>query len=98
MLQFVTEKISVWERLKAESRPIYLYGMGDGAGHIQSLIVMAVLFMVGIITYLLGLLADVIASNRKILEDVQYHVRRAEYDIYEMKTKQEKEEGVKDAE
>ena len=31
MLQFVTEKISVWERLKAESRPIYLYGMGDGA-------------------------------------------------------------------
>ncbi len=72
--------------------------MGEGAGHIQSLIVMAVLFMVGIITYLLGLLADVIASNRKILEDVQYHVRRAEYDIYEMKTKQEKEEGVKDAE
>ncbi len=31
MLQFVTEKISVWERLKAETRPIYLYGMGDGA-------------------------------------------------------------------
>jgi FkbM family methyltransferase len=31
MLEFVTEKISVWERLQAESRPIYLYGMGDGA-------------------------------------------------------------------
>ena len=31
MLQFVTEKISVWDRLKAETRPIYLYGMGDGA-------------------------------------------------------------------
>ena len=31
MLQFVTEKISVWERLKAETRPIFLYGMGDGA-------------------------------------------------------------------
>ncbi|HBI85656.1 MAG TPA: FkbM family methyltransferase [Ruminococcus sp.] len=31
MLQFVTEKISVWERLQNETRPIYLYGMGDGA-------------------------------------------------------------------
>ncbi|MBQ3940043.1 MAG: FkbM family methyltransferase [Oscillospiraceae bacterium] len=31
MLEFVTEKISVWEKLKAETRPIYLYGMGDGA-------------------------------------------------------------------
>lgn len=59
--------------------------MGDGAGHVQSLIVMAVLFMIGIFSYLIGLLADVIASNRKILEDVQYHVRRAEYDIYELK-------------
>ncbi|MBR5968224.1 MAG: glycosyltransferase family 2 protein [Lachnospiraceae bacterium] len=63
--------------------------MGEGAGHIQSLIVMAVFFMVGIICYLLGLLADVIASNRKILEDVQYHVRRAEYDIYELKNGKE---------
>ena len=31
MLEFVTEKISVWERLQEETRPIYLYGMGDGA-------------------------------------------------------------------
>lgn len=31
MLEFVTEKTSVWERLQAETRPIYLYGMGDGA-------------------------------------------------------------------
>ncbi len=65
--------------------------MGDGAGHVQSLIVMAVLFMVGIFSYLIGLEADVMASKRKILEDVQYHVRRAEYDIYEMKNSQGKE-------
>jgi len=31
MIEFVTEKVSVWEHLKAETRPIYLYGMGDGA-------------------------------------------------------------------
>lgn len=66
-------------------RYLYFRSIGQGAGHVQSLIVMAVLFMIGITCYLIGLQADVIAANRKILEDVQYHVRRAEYDIYEMK-------------
>ena len=74
-------------------RYIVYKAMGDGAGHVQSLIVMAVLFMIGIFSYLIGLLADVIASNRKILEDVQYHVRRAEYDIYELKNGGDGEEN-----
>ena len=75
-------------------RYIVYKAMGDGAGHVQSLIVMAVLFMIGIFSYLIGLLADVIASNRKILEDVQYHVRRAEYDIYELKNGSDGEANV----
>ena len=29
---------------------------------------------------MIGLVADVIAANRKILQDVQYHVKRMEYD------------------
>ena len=36
MLPFITEKISCWERLKAEQRPIFIYGMGDGALKIMS--------------------------------------------------------------
>ncbi len=35
MLSFITEKISSWEKLAAETRPIYLYGMGDGAEKIM---------------------------------------------------------------
>ena len=31
MLSFITEKESSWDRLKAEERPIFIYGMGDGA-------------------------------------------------------------------
>lgn len=31
MLQFVTEQKTVWEKLKEETRPIYLYGMGESA-------------------------------------------------------------------
>lgn len=31
MLSFITETQSCWDRLKAEERPIFIYGMGDGA-------------------------------------------------------------------
>lgn len=34
MLEFVTENRSVWDRLKQETRPILLYGMGNGADKI----------------------------------------------------------------
>lgn len=36
MLSFITEKQSSWDRLKAEERPIFIYGMGDGALKIMS--------------------------------------------------------------
>ncbi|MCI1958145.1 MAG: glycosyltransferase family 2 protein [Clostridia bacterium] len=49
-----------------------------GAGHTQSLILAAVLILMGFQTIVVALLADIIASNRKILEDVQYRVRKNE--------------------
>ena len=36
MLPFITEKQSCWDRLKSEKRPIFIYGMGDGALKIMS--------------------------------------------------------------
>ena len=36
MLSFITEKQSCWDRLKAENKPIFIYGMGDGALKIMS--------------------------------------------------------------
>jgi glycosyltransferase involved in cell wall biosynthesis len=56
------------------------YFTGTGAGHVQSLILACTLLIIGFITFVIGLLADTIAANRKILEDVQYHVRKLEYD------------------
>lgn len=35
MLSFITEKQTVWDVLKAETRPIFIYGMGDGADKIM---------------------------------------------------------------
>ena len=36
MLPFIKEKVSTWDKLKAETRPIFIYGMGDGALKIMS--------------------------------------------------------------
>lgn len=36
MISFIVEKQSCWDRLKAEKRPIFIYGMGDGALKIMS--------------------------------------------------------------
>lgn len=58
---------------------IFYFG-GTGVGHIQSLILASTLLLLGFQTFIVGLLADIISANRKILEDVQYHVRRLDFD------------------
>ena len=54
--------------------------LGEGSGHIQSLILSSILIMMGFMTIVIGLQADIIAKNRKLLEDIQYHVRKLDYD------------------
>ena len=56
---------------------VYLFRDG-GAGHTQSLILTAILLLMGFITIMMGFQADLIASNRKYLEDIQYRVRKME--------------------
>lgn len=56
----------------------YNYIVGQGQGLIQSLILSAVLLIVGFQVLLIGLLADLIGFNRKILEEVLYRLRRLE--------------------
>jgi glycosyltransferase involved in cell wall biosynthesis len=51
-------------------RYLVFFLQGQGAGHVQSVIVSAVLIIVGFQTMLNGLLADLIASNRKMLEEI----------------------------
>ena len=59
-------------------RFMYFYLRGDGSGHIQSLILASVLLVVGFQVGLIGLVADLIGFNRKILEELLYRVRRLE--------------------
>jgi hypothetical protein len=60
------------------ARFVYYFVMGNGAGHIQSLILASVLLVVGFQIGLIGLVADLIGTNRKLLEEVLYRVRRLE--------------------
>jgi hypothetical protein len=59
-------------------RFLYFYVIGQGAGHIQSVILAAVLLIIGFQVFLIGLVADLIGFNRKILEDVLFRLRRME--------------------
>ncbi|MEO7966000.1 MAG: glycosyltransferase family 2 protein, partial [Gemmatimonadaceae bacterium] len=60
-------------------RFVYLYATGNRIGHIQSLILAAILTIVGFQILLIGLLADLIANNRKLLEETLYRVRKLEF-------------------
>jgi glycosyltransferase involved in cell wall biosynthesis len=50
----------------------------EGFRHTNSLIAAAVLIIVGFMVLVIGLLADVTAANRKLLEDLLYRVRTLE--------------------
>ena len=72
---------------------VYYFG-GSGAGHMQSLILASTLMLLGFQTFIVGLLADIISANRKILEDVQYHVRKLDFDREtEKKNEENSQEG-----
>lgn len=59
-------------------RFLYYYLAGVGSGHIQSLIFAAIMFVVGFQVLMIGLVADVIGFNRKLIEEILLRVRRIE--------------------
>ena len=66
--------------LAISCRFLYFYLNNDGSGHVQSLLLAAVLMIVGFQVLMIGLVADVISANRKLLEDLLYRVRSMELD------------------
>jgi glycosyltransferase involved in cell wall biosynthesis len=60
-------------------RFLYFYFTGSGTGHVQSLILSGLLVALGSIIVAVGLLADLISSNRRLLEDIR--VRQIKLDL-----------------
>ena len=56
-------------------RFLFLLLKGGGQGNIQSLILCSMLILIAGMIWVIGLLADVIAANRKILQEIQRRVR-----------------------
>jgi glycosyltransferase involved in cell wall biosynthesis len=59
-------------------RFLYFYVNGRGQGHLQSLVLTAILIVVGAQMIMFGMLAELIGNNRKMLEDIQWRTRRME--------------------
>ena len=61
-------------------RFLWAYATGDGDGKIQSLILMSVLTMASFVSLAVGIIADLQAANRTLLEDLRLRLLRAELD------------------
>jgi glycosyltransferase involved in cell wall biosynthesis len=56
-------------------RFLVYYILGEGDGHIQSLILASVLLGMGFQAFLIAFIADLQAANRKLMEDVRYQLK-----------------------
>ena len=64
-------------------RFLYYYFTGKGNGHVQSLILATMMIIIGFQTFVTGLQADIISANRKLLEDIQFRVKKLEFGLLE---------------
>jgi glycosyltransferase involved in cell wall biosynthesis len=62
-------------------RWLILYLGGTPRAHVPSLVLATILILMGFQLWIVGLVADLMAVNRKMLEDIQLRIRRAELDI-----------------
>jgi glycosyltransferase involved in cell wall biosynthesis len=73
-----TGAVFIAAALLVGARFLYFYAAGRGAGHIQSLLLAAILGIIGFQVGLIGLIADLVSLNRKMLEETLYRARRME--------------------
>ena len=64
--------------LALSGRYLYFMAHGEGTGHTQSVIVAAILLISGFQVILIGLVADLIAINRRLSEDILLRIKRLE--------------------
>ena len=56
-------------------RFLWFFAIGEGDGHVQSLVLGGVLLLAGYLTMLIALLSDTIATNRRLTEDLLVNIR-----------------------
>lgn len=61
-------------------RFLWLLSQGAGAGHVQSVIFCALCLIIGLLFFTMGVVGDLIATNRKLLEKLNLRMQRLEYE------------------
>lgn len=67
--------LAIWGRF------LYFYIDGNGAGHVQSLILGSVLFMTAMLLAAIGILGDLLAAQRTLIHRLLEHTRRVELQL-----------------
>jgi glycosyltransferase involved in cell wall biosynthesis len=62
------------------ARYLYYVVLGEGKGHVQSVVLGGVLLVLGVQVLLIGLVADLVSINRRLSEEVLLRVKRLELD------------------
>lgn len=60
-------------------RFLWLLFQGAGSGHVQSVIFCALCLIIGLVFFTMGVIGDLIATNRKLLEKINLRLQQAEY-------------------
>jgi glycosyltransferase involved in cell wall biosynthesis len=70
-------------------RFLFFYFTGDGEGHLQSLVLGGVFTILGFISFLIALLADLMNFNRQLIEQTLEKVRRMELKMLEAEKREQ---------
>lgn len=71
----------------------YFYAIGTGQGHIQSVVVGVGLLAISGILAIGGILADLVATNRLLLEDLRTRILRAEIETRQLRNRSGTQSG-----
>lgn len=60
-------------------RYLVFWGVGEGGGHVQSLLLSAILLICSFLMAMFALLADANSAQRKVMDEILYRVKKLEY-------------------
>lgn len=69
--------------LAAGLRFVYFYLTSSGTGHVQSVVFAALCLILAALMFMMGLLADLISTNRKLMERIHFRVRSIEQTLHD---------------
>jgi hypothetical protein len=57
-------------------RFLFYVAVGQGTGHVQSVVFTGMCITLAFLLFMLGFLADLMATNRRLLERIEWRIRR----------------------